>query len=66
MIEECGNKEQDDNNVNETVENISNINDNVGTCPDIKSPYMMVECEDIKHNDTIDMETYNCLDTLDK
>ena len=49
IIGECGNKYHDDNNVNETGSNINYMNDSIGTCPEIISPYVMMEREGIKN-----------------
>ena len=57
MMEECGNKEHSDNNLDETDENLNNMNDNEVMCPDITSTSLMLEVEDRKHTDTLDNET---------
>ena len=46
MMEDRGNKEHDDKKVNENDVNNNNMNESEGTCPYIKLPALMVECED--------------------
>ena len=46
MMKECGNKDYDDNDVNETDANINDMNESKGTWPDITSPAFMMEYED--------------------
>ena len=65
IIGECGNKYHDDNNVNEIDSNINDMNDSIGTCPEITSPSLMMEREGIKHTESLDNETETYLDILD-
>ena len=52
--------------MNEIYANIDNMNEGEITCPDIKSPAIMVKCEHKKHKDKNDNETETSLVTLDK
>ena len=65
-MEDCGNKEIDDSNKNETDAKINDMNEGEITCSDITSIAMMVECEDTKHRDNNDNETEIDMVTLDK
>ena len=59
-------KEHDDSHDNVTDNSIDHTKEVKRTSPDIKSPDMMEECEDMKHNDNNNNEIETSLDTWDK
>ena len=51
--------------MNEIDSNINDMNDSIGTCPDITSPSLMMEREGIKYTESLDNETETYPDILD-
>ena len=57
MMEESENKSHTDNIVNVNYTSLYHTKKGKGTFPDITSPHMMDEYEDMKHRDKNDNET---------
>ena len=66
MMEERGNNEYYYNNENEIDASLLTMRKIKVSCPDIKFKFMIMECGDIKYNNSDDNEIYSIMYTTNK